>query len=101
MPSIRTALLLSLLGTSSTTVSSFSPSCIQSKRIRTTKTNTKTMLAAMERLHDPSTNSYGRAEHIYSLRDIDAITRTIADDEWTALGSAIAEAMYETILDVG
>lgn len=59
------------------------------------------MLAAMERLHDPSTNSYGRAEHIYSLRDIDAITRTIGDDEWTALGSAIAEAMYETILDVG
>ena len=55
----------------------------------------------MERLHDPSTNAYGSVEHIYSLHDIETITQKIADDEWTALGSVIAETMYETILDVG
>eukprot|EP01083_Nonionella_stella_P005700 16456_1 len=93
----RTALLLSLFGASSV-VSSFSPSCMQA---RSETIHSTTTLGAMERLHDPSANSYGRAEHIYSLRDIDAITRKISDDEWTALGSVIAEAMYETILDVG
>eukprot|EP00579_Thalassiosira_antarctica_P019963 CAMPEP_0201954082 /NCGR_PEP_ID=MMETSP0904-20121228/2188_1 /ASSEMBLY_ACC=CAM_ASM_000553 /TAXON_ID=420261 /ORGANISM="Thalassiosira antarctica, Strain CCMP982" /LENGTH=263 /DNA_ID=CAMNT_0048498037 /DNA_START=171 /DNA_END=965 /DNA_ORIENTATION=- len=55
----------------------------------------------MERLHDPSTNAYGPAEHVYSLHDIDVITQTIYDDEWTALGSVIAETMFETILEVG
>jgi hypothetical protein len=55
----------------------------------------------MERLHDPSTNAFGPLEHIYSLAEIDEITHKIADDEWTALGSAIAETMLEMILDVG
>lgn len=55
---------------------------------------------AMERLHDSSNNPYGRLEHIYSLDDIDEITRRVADDEWMALGSAIAEAMLETIVDI-
>ena len=54
----------------------------------------------MERLHDPSTNAF-QVEHVYSLRDIDRITQKIADDEWSALGSVIAETMLETILDVG
>lgn len=61
-----------------------------------------TLGAAMERLHDPSTSHSGSsAEHVYSLKEIDAITRKIVDDEWTALGSAIAETMYEMILDLG
>lgn len=55
----------------------------------------------MERLHDPSTNAYGRVEHVYSLNEIGIITKKISDDEWTALGSVIAETMLETILDVG
>lgn len=55
----------------------------------------------MERLHDPSANAYGKIEHVYSLRDMDIITRKVADDEWTGLGSVIAESIYETILDVG
>lgn len=55
----------------------------------------------MERLHDPSANAYGSIEHVYSIRDMDVITRKIADDEWTGLGSVIAESMYETMLDVG
>jgi len=55
----------------------------------------------MERLHDPSTNAFGPLEHLYSLAEIDEITHKIEDDEWTALGSAIAEAMLEMILDVG
>lgn len=59
------------------------------------------LLSAMERLHDTSTNAFGPIEHIYSLNDIDYVTRKIAEDEWMALGTAIAEAMYEMILDVG
>ena len=55
---------------------------------------------AMERLHDPSTNAFGPVEHIYSLADIDTITHKIEDDEWTALGSSIAESLLETVLDV-
>jgi len=55
----------------------------------------------MERLHDPATVSYGPAEHVYSLHDIDVITQKITDDEWTGLGTVIAETMFETILDVG
>jgi hypothetical protein len=55
----------------------------------------------MERLHDTSTNGFGPIEHVYSLKDIDYVTRKIAEDEWMALGTAIAEAMYEMILDVG
>ena len=55
---------------------------------------------AMERLHKPATNAFGTMEHIYTLHDIDEITRKIANDEWMALGSTIAEAMLETILDV-
>ena len=60
----------------------------------------------MERLHnDPSTDvhsPYGKSvEHVYTLRDIDVVTRRVADDEWTGLGSAVAESMFETILEVG
>ena len=59
------------------------------------------MFSAMERLHDTSTNPYGSVEHIFSLHEIDVITRKIADDEWMGLGSVISETMFETILDVG
>ena len=59
------------------------------------------MSSAMERLHDPSTNHYGRVEHVYSPREIGTIAQKVYDDEWTALGSVIAETMLETILDVG
>lgn len=55
---------------------------------------------AMERLHDPSTNAFGALEHVYSIAEIDGITHKIEDDEWMALGSAIAESMLETILDI-
>ncbi|KAL7464167.1 hypothetical protein ACHAXS_004501 [Conticribra weissflogii] len=55
----------------------------------------------MERLHDPSANAYGPLEHVYCLDDINEITQKIADDEWIALGSAIAEAMLETLFDIG
>eukprot|EP00569_Conticribra_weissflogii_P000690 CAMPEP_0171357386 /NCGR_PEP_ID=MMETSP0878-20121228/46213_1 /TAXON_ID=67004 /ORGANISM="Thalassiosira weissflogii, Strain CCMP1336" /LENGTH=263 /DNA_ID=CAMNT_0011863429 /DNA_START=222 /DNA_END=1013 /DNA_ORIENTATION=- len=55
----------------------------------------------MERLHDPSANTYDPLEHVYCLDDINEITKKVADDEWIALGSAIAEAMLETILDIG
>lgn len=77
---------------------SFSPSA--SLRKWDIPTSTK-MHSAMERLHDPSTNAFGPLEHIYSLSEIDDITHKIEDDEWTALGSAIAESMLEMILDVG
>jgi hypothetical protein len=59
------------------------------------------IFSAMERLHNPSTNAFGPLEHIYSLAEIDDITHKIQDDEWMALGSAIAESMLEMILDVG
>lgn len=59
------------------------------------------LFSAMERLHDPSANPYGSVEHVYSIRDIEVVTQKIADDEWTGLGSVIAETMFETILDVG
>ena len=55
----------------------------------------------MERLHDPSTNAFGSVEHVYTLRDIDRVTKMISDDEWNALGSTVAESMYESILEVG
>jgi hypothetical protein len=55
----------------------------------------------MERLHDPSTNAYGRVEHMYSPHEVGEITEKISDDEWTALGSVIAETMLKTTLDVG
>jgi len=56
----------------------------------------------MERLHNPSTNPvFGSLEHIFSLKEIDTITQKIADDEWTALGSVMAESMLEMILEVG
>ncbi len=58
-------------------------------------------LNAMERLHDPSANAYGPLEHVYCLDDINEITQKIADDEWIALGSAIAEAMLETLFEIG
>lgn len=95
----RTALLF-LLATSANVAFSFSPprhrpgAVLSSNRM-------PTVIGAMERLHDPSANAYGPVEHVYSLRDIDVITQQISDDEWTALGSAIAETMFETILDVG
>lgn len=73
---------------------------IQSRPLPT-QPSTSALFSAMERLHDKSTNAFGRIEHVYSLNDIDNITRKIAEDEWMAgLGTAIAEAMYEMILDV-
>eukprot|EP00986_Skeletonema_menzelii_P011473 scaffold5909_cov150-Skeletonema_menzelii.AAC.3 len=65
------------------------------------QTTTTSLFSAMERLHDTSTNAFGQIEHVYSFSDIDYVTRKIAEDEWMALGTAIAEAMYEMILDVG
>jgi hypothetical protein len=59
------------------------------------------LLSAMERLHDPSTNAYGRMEHVYPPREVGEITEKISDDEWTALGSVIAKTMLKTTLDVG
>lgn len=90
------ALLSLLVAACAPAVSSFSPAAIQGKRMP----GATAALRAMERLHDPSTNAYS-VEHVYSLRDIDVVTRKIADDEWTALGSIVAEALYEMILDVG
>ena len=54
----------------------------------------------MEHLHDASPNRFGPVEHVYSLKDIDLITRKLADDEWAALGTQIAEAIYEMILNL-
>ena len=51
----------------------------------------------MERLHDPSTNAYGRVEHVYSPREVGKITEKISNDKWTALGLVIAEMMLKTI----
>lgn len=93
----RTALLLLLA--SAGTASSFSPAS-HPARPAARATPAARLLGAMERLHDPAARGPA-AERVYSLRDIDRITREIAEDEWTALGSAIAESMYETILDVG
>ncbi|KAL7554814.1 hypothetical protein ACHAWF_018635 [Thalassiosira exigua] len=91
----RPALLFLVASAPSIAVSSFS-----SPRPR--RPSPAPALGAMERLHDPASNAFGpSAEHVYALSDIDAVTRKVADDEWTALGSAVPEAMYETILDVG
>jgi len=81
-------------------VSSFSPSYVQPRNNNVVRSTTTNLASAMERLHDPSTNAF-QVEHVYSLRDIDRITQKITDDEWSALGSVIAETMLETILDVG
>ena len=64
---------------------------------------TSRLYHAMERLHNPSSSNdiFGTVEHIFSLHEIDTITHKIADDEWMALGSVMAESMIETILDVG
>ena len=96
----QTALLFLLVASASTEVSSFAPQSHRSRLAHPTIPPAYTQLAAMERLHDTSTNSYS-IEHVYTHRDIDFITRRIARDEWTALGSVIAETMHETILDVG
>jgi hypothetical protein len=81
---------------------SFCPRWVHPCTISIITTNTQTELSsAMERLHDPSTNAYGRIEHVYSLREIGIITDKIRNDEWSALGSIIAENLLETILDVG
>ncbi|KAL3796761.1 hypothetical protein HJC23_010908 [Cyclotella cryptica] len=77
---------------------SFSRSASLQKRNAPASTK---MFSAMERLHDPSTNAFGPLENVYSLIEIDEITHKIEDDEWAALGSAIAETMLEMILDVG
>mmetsp|Transcript_17977 Transcript_17977/g.27374 ORF Transcript_17977/g.27374 Transcript_17977/m.27374 type:complete len:131 (+) Transcript_17977:124-516(+) len=74
---------------------------VTSRREQFTSKQPTSLFSAMERLHDTSTNGFGPIEHVYSLKDIDYITRKIAEDEWMALGTAIAEAMYEMILDVG
>ena len=55
----------------------------------------------MERLHDPSTNAYGRVEHVYSPREVGKITEKISDDEWMALRSVIAKTMLKMTLNVG
>eukprot|EP01083_Nonionella_stella_P144386 450733_1 len=84
-------------------VSSFSPTCLHITTLQSNRASFSTLklFSAMERLHDPSTNAYGRVEHVYSLSEIDRITQKITDDEWAALGSVIAETMLETILEVG
>mmetsp|Transcript_30099 Transcript_30099/g.55302 ORF Transcript_30099/g.55302 Transcript_30099/m.55302 type:complete len:322 (+) Transcript_30099:145-1110(+) len=102
----RKSSLLILLATTQPDVAfSFSPpnNHPSTAQLLHTMTTTRTKLNAMERLHrDPSTlNTYGLIEHVYSLQDIDTITQHITDDEWTALGSVIAETMLEMILDVG
>lgn len=102
----RKSSLLVLLATTQPDVAfSFSPpnNHPSTAQLLHTATTTTTKLNAMERLHrDPSTlNTYGSIEHVYSLQDIDTITQHITDDEWTALGSVIAETMLEMILDVG
>eukprot|EP00984_Skeletonema_dohrnii_P013798 scaffold5751_cov115-Skeletonema_dohrnii-CCMP3373.AAC.3 len=74
---------------------------VTSRREQFTSKQPTSLFSAMERLHDTSTNGFGPIEHVYSLKDIDYVTRKIAEDEWMALGTAIAEAMYEMILDVG
>lgn len=78
-------------------VMSFAPSSSNPKRIAPVPTK---LYSAMERLHDPSTNAYGPLEHVYSIAEIHHITHKIEDDEWMALGSAIAEKLLETVLDV-
>ena len=78
-------------------VFSFSPPPYRTGAVQSRRMSTK-ISGAMERLHDPSTNAYGPVEHVYSLHDIDVITQTIYDDEWTCLGSVIAETRFKTIL---
>lgn len=75
----------------------FAPSFPRSYSITVAPTK---LFSAMERLHDPSTNSFGALEHVYSLAEIDRITHKIEDDEWMALGSVVAESLLETILDI-
>eukprot|EP01083_Nonionella_stella_P144385 450732_1 len=72
-------------------VSSFSPTCLHITTLQSNRASFSTLklFSAMERLHDPSTNAYGRVEHVYSLSEIDRITQKITDDEWAALGSVI------------
>jgi len=60
-----------------------------------------TGLQAIERLHAPRDGAAGAAGRVYSLADIDRVTRTVADDEWAGLGSVIADCMLETVLDIG
>ena len=80
---------------------SFVSTVMSSRRqLAGTSRQPKALFSAMERLHDTSTNAFGPIEHVYSHNDIDYVTRKIAEDEWMALGTAIAEAMYEMILDV-
>jgi hypothetical protein len=55
----------------------------------------------MKRLQNPSTNAYGCVEHVYSPCKVHVIAQNISDNEWTAIGSAIAKTMLERILDVG
>ena len=54
---------------------------------RRTPRTVRTELPAVERLHAPPDAAAGPAEHVYSLTDIDRVTRTVADDEWAALVS--------------
>ena len=102
-------LVVASIATQADTVSSFSPVARDAAAaIATTASSSAaartTILHAMERLHDPSANPYrnpSNIEHVYTTKDIDVVTRLVRDDEWTALGSVIAETMFETILDVG
>lgn len=59
----------------------------------------RTVLNAIERLHDGPTNCYGPLEHVYSLKDINTVTLKVSDDEWTALGIVVAESVLETVVD--
>jgi hypothetical protein len=78
-------------------VMSFAPSSSHPKPVAPVHTK---LYNAMERLHDPSTNAFGPLEHVYSIAEIDHITHKIEDDEWMALGSAVADKLLETVLDV-
>eukprot|EP01083_Nonionella_stella_P246562 855851_1 len=94
MALLRTAIIVL---SSSGIVPSFSPLICSSHHIKSSA-STK-VFSAMECLHHPAT-AYP-IEHVYSLQEIAQITNKIANDEWTALGSVIAEQMLEMILDIG
>ena len=96
MAFLRTAIIIV---SSCGIVSSFSPSICSSHHIKLVASPNTKLYSAMECLHHPS-KPYP-VEHVYSLKEIEQITNKIANDEWAALGSVIAEQMLEMILDVG
>ena len=88
MPSnLLTALLAATAGGGGGAVSAFlAPSAGRTPRADLIS-RPSTGLRAIERLHAPQDGAAGPAEHVYSLSDIDRVTRTVADDEWAALVS--------------